>query len=332
MTTDSMIALSERMVALQAENEQLRAKLEAWKYNHGIAQQAFYDMEKDRDELRAKIAEHELLFGVALTTDDLLDQLLTGLANQLPDGTPRTATAIVAAVADMALKLDAHEDASTPAFDEIVKLCGLAKTWEYPGQVIRDVEDALKKRDDLIAGFTKEKSEWDEHYQSMRACIVYARDRRGKSFVFEDWEAMVEYALRGGCLPPHAVEDAQAKEEQAWAAVTKIREDRDFWKGQANALTPAHVALQDKLRIAEAVRDDARAASQRYLDEKREVQALLANEQEKTRVTRAERDRLQRMLDTAEELRAARPTEEDVVALRAEIRTLRNEKIGRAHV
>lgn len=49
------------------------------------------------------------------------------------------------------LALDAHKDASEPAFDEIVALCGYAKTWEYPGQVIRDVADVVKERNELRA-------------------------------------------------------------------------------------------------------------------------------------------------------------------------------------
>lgn len=52
-------------------------------------------------------------------------------------------------VAYLQLKADGHEDAVEPAFDEIVKLCGFAKTWEYPGQVIRDVQDVVKERDEL---------------------------------------------------------------------------------------------------------------------------------------------------------------------------------------
>lgn len=117
---DATLAAANRMTELQAENEQLRSKL----------------------------AEHELLFSVAISTDDFLHNLLVGLGHQLPPGTPRTADGIVDAVATMALKLDAHEDASTPAFDEIAKLCGCPQ-WEYPGQVIRDVERVVKERDEL---------------------------------------------------------------------------------------------------------------------------------------------------------------------------------------
>ena len=73
----------------------------------------------------------------------------------------------------------------------------------------------------------------------------------------------------------------------------------------ANALLLAEIdRLRERLRIAEAVRDDARAASQRYLDEKRAAQGD---------ANRAA-DRLQRMLDTGEQLRAARPMTEDLTA------------------
>jgi hypothetical protein len=50
------------------------------------------------------------------------------------------------AVADMALALDAHEE----AFDEIAKLCGCPE-WECPGQVVRDVEKVVKERDEAWA-------------------------------------------------------------------------------------------------------------------------------------------------------------------------------------
>ena len=81
----------------------------------------------------------------------------------------------------------------------------------------------MKERDEL----KKKETEWDEHYQAMRACIVYARDRRGSTFDFDEWNKMVEYALRAGHLPPSAVEDAQTKEAQAWAAVAGMRQERD---------------------------------------------------------------------------------------------------------
>lgn len=37
-----------------------------------------------------------------------------------------------------------RRDAATQAFDAIAELCG-CKEWEYPGQVVRDVETALEK-------------------------------------------------------------------------------------------------------------------------------------------------------------------------------------------
>jgi hypothetical protein len=108
-------------------------------------------------QLKAQIEQHEVLFATAIYTEDFLNGVFDGIAAQLPEGTPRTVEGIVTAVADMAMKLDCHEDASTPAFDEIAKLCG-CQTWEYPGQVVRDVQhvvnerDALaKRRDELLA-------------------------------------------------------------------------------------------------------------------------------------------------------------------------------------
>lgn len=102
----------------------------------------------ENQQLTQRIAEYEMLFGHALSTDEFLQQLLAGLGGQLPDGTPRTVEGIVSAVADVVLRLDCHEDASTPAFDEIAALCGCPE-WEYPGQVIRDVEHVVRERDGL---------------------------------------------------------------------------------------------------------------------------------------------------------------------------------------
>lgn len=184
----------------------------------------------------------------------------------------------IPAVIDMVIELDARKDAADPAFQEIVELCGLAKTWEYPGQVVRDVADTIKGLRAKIA--------------VLEACVVYARDRRGSSFDFDEWTTQVQFALEGR-QPLTAVENAQTKEAQAWAAVESIRLDRDSWRQrELEAKQKVHEIreerdadlhvmsrqgtlieeLREKLRIAEAVRDDARAASQRYLDEKRELQ------------------------------------------------------------
>lgn len=188
-------------------------------------------------------------------------------------------TVCIPAVRDMVIELDARKDAADPAFDEIVALCGLAKTWEYPGQVVRDVEDALKKKDAELAAVV-------EQNQKLQAALVYARDRRGPRFDFDEWIIQVEHALDNK-IPPHALENAQAKEHQAWIAVSNMRAARDEMRVKledAEREHASHVAnilhstnhvineQSEKLRVAEAVRDDARAASQRYLDEKRLAQ------------------------------------------------------------
>jgi len=134
---DSMISIGQRVEALRAENAGFREA------GDRMARSLDF-MLSEHDRLQA---ENKRL----LSADDFLQRLLDGLDEHLPHADERSVEDLVAAVADMALKLDAHEDASTPAFDEIVKLCGLAKTWEYPGQVIRDVRDALARRDARIA-------------------------------------------------------------------------------------------------------------------------------------------------------------------------------------
>lgn len=142
----------------------------------------------------------------------------------------------VPAVRDMVIELDARKDAADPAFDEIVKLCGLAKTWEYPAQVIRDVEDALKKRDEQIA--------------ALRACVVYARDRRGGMFDYDEWAHMVDKALEG-VVPKHALEDAQGREAVAWASVKRMREERDAARAELRdviTIKDAEIARNEELQ------------------------------------------------------------------------------------
>jgi hypothetical protein len=158
----------------------------------------------------------------------------------------------------------------------------------YPGQVVRDVADALKQRDKEIADLKKDRAEWQELCSAMRTCIVYARDRRGGMFDFDEWSKMVEHALHAGQPPPCALENAQVKEAQAWAAVDGMRKERDAKIAEVRSERDKDLIvmsrqgkvieeLRDKLRIAEAVRDDARAASQRYLDEKRELERSLSH-------------------------------------------------------
>jgi hypothetical protein len=113
-----------------------------------VAARSVDKMRVEIAELCAKLAEHELLLGHAIERDDFLAKLLAGLDDHLPRATPRTVDGIVDAVANMALKLDAHDDASTPAFDEIARLCGCPH-WDYPGQVVNDVERVVKARDGL---------------------------------------------------------------------------------------------------------------------------------------------------------------------------------------
>jgi hypothetical protein len=152
--------------------------------------------------------------------------------------------------------------------------------------------------------------------QAMRACIVYARDRRSNGFDYDEWARMVDHALHQGAVPPHALEEAQGLEAQALKTCQTLRAERDAankdraWlrtnmaelqaeNGQlreAWARTSQTIAveigknneLREQLRAAEVVRDDARAASQRYLDEKRAMQARYAAQCEDQRRTVAE--------------------------------------------
>lgn len=51
-------------------------------------------------------------------------------------------------LADVEIAVDAYKTASEPAFDEIAKLCGCPQ-WDYPGQLIRDVQNVVQERDNL---------------------------------------------------------------------------------------------------------------------------------------------------------------------------------------
>jgi len=196
---DSMISISKRVEALRAENAGFREAGDRMARSLDFMLSEHDRMQAENDQLRAKLAEHETLFAVAIGTDDFLQKLLDGLGGHLPPYTVRSVDGIVDAVASMALKLDAHEDASTPAFDEIAKLCGCPE-WEYPGQVVRDVERVVKERDELV-----------------NATIL-------------------------GPLKGKSMHDEIA-------------------------------SLRERLRVAEAVRDDARVASQRDLERAREATA-----------------------------------------------------------
>jgi len=144
-------------------------------------------------DMASKLAEHELLFAVAVKRDDFLQKLLFDLGRELPPGTPRTVDGIVGAVQGMALKLDAHEDASTPAFDEIAKLCGCPE-WGYPGQVVRDVELVIERlrvaeavRDDARAAsqrYLDEKRESEEYWRAEHERILAAM--RGQADHYEE--------------------------------------------------------------------------------------------------------------------------------------------------
>jgi hypothetical protein len=201
------------------------------------------------DALRDKITELRTECGQ-------LAAISMGLRDQIVELEARHVVTIRDQRAEIA-RLDALVDAQLRTIDAL-REAAIGNREKYEKEVRAAYAEQYDARLIEIAALKKEKEEWDEHYQAMRACIVYA-DRRGDSFDFDEWNKMVEFALRAGRLPPSTAEDAQAKEAMAWAAVTEIRKDRDLWKQRAT--------------VAEAVRDDARAASQRALDEKRAADA-----------------------------------------------------------
>jgi hypothetical protein len=239
--TDPMISIAKRMEALQAENEQLR-KLDGplttptgysrrmlWRaWEAGRAQVDHADPERDSLQifnrwLLGPMGEHHPIER-AWTEDDEIER--------------KGDKGAIRSLADELHRQRAENEHLRRDADQIVELTTL---------------------------LAKNQAEYDLQLQAMRACIVYARDRRGGAFDFDEWNKMVEYALRAGFPPPHALEDAQTKEAQAWAAVASIREERDelreqlqFWKGQADA---AYVEMRDKVRAANQERDELVAAA-----------------------------------------------------------------------
>lgn len=86
-----------------------------------------------------------------------------------------------------------------------------------------------------------------EQNQKLQAALMYARDRRGSSFDFDEWKTQVEHALDNK-IPPHALENAQAKEAQAWQAVKRIREERDALKAELRELEAKQAAFAEAAR------------------------------------------------------------------------------------
>lgn len=91
----------------------------------------------------------------------------------------RSSTELVPAVltelAGLQLEVDAHNTASTPAFDEIAKLCGCPQ-WDYPGQLIRDVQNVVQECDELRAAVDVLNQEVRELEQQREASRTAARD------------------------------------------------------------------------------------------------------------------------------------------------------------
>jgi DNA repair exonuclease SbcCD ATPase subunit len=95
----------------------------------------------------------------------------------------------------------------------------------------------------------------------VRVCeaIVYARDRRGVAFDFDTWDKMVEYALRVGDVPPHALEDVQGEVVALQKALASVRDERDAARRDSRANSERALQLQQEREEVKAQRDEARA-------------------------------------------------------------------------
>ena len=92
--------------------------------------------------------------------------------------------------------------------------------------------------------------------QAMRACIVYARDRRGNAFDFDTWDKMATSALETGTVPPHAVEDAQSEALQYKKALDVERQrikERDLVADALRAPAPALLPDAEGIHVVDAI-------------------------------------------------------------------------------
>ncbi len=147
------------------------------------------------------------------------------------------------------LAADCCKDACGPAFDEIAKLCG-CPTWEYPGQVIRDVQGVVAERDRLRAD---------------RATLIAATraDATRIAALTEQVHEERSLAAEQQTAIQHLVEQLQVAERQ-----------RDEAMGEISRMTmrpAAEVIEAERKRIARmdeiaAERDSARAELARLIE------------------------------------------------------------------
>lgn len=121
------------------------------------------------------------------------------------------------------VEVDAHNDASTPAFDEIAAMCGCPQ-WEYPGQVIRDVKMVVEERDALRT-----------ECEQLRPVAKAHRDRLEALAAIPSWFE--------GAMLAAAVGDAKA-------AVERSPIDLDAYRARADKLVPSElVNILDELQL-----------------------------------------------------------------------------------
>jgi len=154
---------------------------------------------------------------------------------------------------DTLAEVDSFKDASTPAFDLISGLCG-ARTWDHPGQVVRDVEAVVKQRDlykescDALEKGVSDLCELVRHAEAVRddARTFSARDlelRRAQARELDSMRDERDGALR------RELENRETHAQQR----AELRESMLFWQRQSDKLADANLVLHDKL-VAEARR------------------------------------------------------------------------------
>lgn len=121
---------------------------------------------------------------------------------------------------------------------------------------------SLRALVDVLAAADRRHAEDQRTIEAMRACIVYARDRRGGAFDFDTWIRMVEHALEKGGLPPHAIEEAQAEAIIFRDALRRVRDERDQLRAERDVLKQECRELTEQRDAAGA---DMEAAEQRML-------------------------------------------------------------------
>lgn len=104
-----------------------------------------------------------------------------------------------------------RSDAAQKALDDIAKLCGCER-WEYPGQVVRDVEQAVAERDELAKLASDRQTELSRLRNELAAAHERERGYLTEASKIHRQLADIERRVAGGEAGPSAVAQAPGYE------------------------------------------------------------------------------------------------------------------------